>query len=530
MNLVITMTTTFKQLCNCFSDKAINIFQNNEEEVFLQDVKNIRKNKLDFSKDIIYIGETSILNDGLKNITKANFILINDDHISIKDFFVNKLNIIELKDSEDIFQIYNQTRDFFQCDIEMERYAAALFQSYIINKGLSNIVQEASNMLNNPIVVIDLSYKILAYSNIKEVKDKLWIDNIKKGYCSYEFIVAVKKMRSVQAGMKSDEPYEVSSKKSPILKLISKVKIDNKHIANVILIQSKTMILQRDKDLLEITSKIIAEELKKNKFYRNSKKLIYEEFIYNLLEDKSQEVDVFREIIINQSLEFGKKLSVLVFDISKYNPYRNKFGHLRDVFSILFPNEKLVYYKDDIVIIYDKDKDINKITEEYISKVKEFLTVNKIYLGISREFSDILQCKKYYLQAVKAMNFSKTILNKNTFVFYSDIQIYDLILPIYSNMDYKDYCNPMLIKLKEYDNLKKTDMYNTLFIYLKNNENIEKTAEELYIHRNTARYRIHRIVDLTNIDFTNMEKITNIYLSYKFNKYVETIKAESIGD
>ena len=85
-------------------------------------------------------------------------------------------------------------------------------------------MSEASKILNNPIVVIDLSYRILAHSDADDINENIWLENIQRGYCSYEFIAEVKKLKSFQIGIKYDLPYELNFGDSSILSIVSKVK------------------------------------------------------------------------------------------------------------------------------------------------------------------------------------------------------------------------------------------------------------------------------------------------------------------
>ena len=55
----------------------------------------------------------------------------------------------------------------------------------------------------------------------------------------------------------------------------------------------------------------------------------------------------------------------------------------------------------------------------------------------------------------------------------------------------------------------------TLEAYLRNDKKIYKTAKELFVHRNTVRYRIKKISDILGIDMENGEILFNIYFSYK---------------
>ena len=54
--------------------------------------------------------------------------------------------------------------------------------------------------------------------------------------------------------------------------------------------------------------------------------------------------------------------------------------------------------------------------------------------------------------------------------------------------------------LNEYDNTHHTQYCLTLFTYLVNERNAVKTAQTLYLHRNTLKYRIEKIEELMPLD------------------------------
>lgn len=73
---------------------------------------------------------------------------------------------------------------------------------------------------------------------------------------------------------------------------------------------------------------------------------------------------------------------------------------------------------------------------------------------------------------------------------------------------------PQLIRLKQIDEERGTDFYLTLKEYLYSGKNIISTAEKLYIHRSTLTYRLGRIQELTELDFSDPQKMLYLILSY----------------
>jgi len=76
-------------------------------------------------------------------------------------------------------------------------------------------------------------------------------------------------------------------------------------------------------------------------------------------------------------------------------------------------------------------------------------------------------------------------------------------------------CAQELIFLKQYDDEKKTEYFKTLKSYLNHQMNASQTAKALFIHQATMVYRLKRLVQLTNIDFSNADQMLFLHLSFK---------------
>jgi predicted transcriptional regulatory protein len=50
-----------------------------------------------------------------------------------------------------------------------------------------------------------------------------------------------------------------------------------------------------------------------------------------------------------------------------------------------------------------------------------------------------------------------------------------------------------------------------------------KTAEELYIHENTLRYRLHQIEDVMDCDLKNVNTITDIVTALKVRRMLQIL-------
>lgn len=97
---------------------------------------------------------------------------------------------------------------------------------------------------------------------------------------------------------------------------------------------------------------------------------------------------------------------------------------------------------------------------------------------------------------------------------FSDLGIY---YPIFAQRTgaIKDYCLQSLGRLIEYDEKTEGELLPTLRKLLDSNVNMKSTADSLFIHVNTLYYRVNKIQELLNIDFSDMDTRVNLFIAIK---------------
>lgn len=68
-----------------------------------------------------------------------------------------------------------------------------------------------------------------------------------------------------------------------------------------------------------------------------------------------------------------------------------------------------------------------------------------------------------------------------------------------------------------------TDLIETLVVYIEQNRNLGKTAEVLYIHRNTIKYRIRRIEELLECNIKEDKTAFNIMICIEAGRFLNLI-------
>lgn len=407
--------------------------------------------------------------------------------------------------------------------IEVEHYTASLFTAYISGAGLPAIVNTAAGLLGNPVIVFDASFKIVAHSGEEDIDDYLWKENIRKGYCSYDFIAAVNRMESVRRGKQSDAAYEVTCEETANTKLIAKIKVAGKQVGNVLLLGCRAPFGPRDRELLAIAATILAEEMGKSSYYRNAKNIKVEDFICGLLDQQPQEPGTIRDRMLTAGLKFGTQLVVLLFDLTGYEGTGRYDDYLRERLQQLFPGSPCSYYEGRIVMIHD-----GVLSKELArsSQLQQFLDQTGITIGFSSMFSSLTRCRMHYLQALSAIRIGRILCTGQQLTWYADVQLYELLSAEVIAGGEQVYRHPELLRLQEYDAAHQSTLYHTFFVYLKNNRNMQLASDELYVHRNTLRYKLDQIARLLETDFSDSEKMLAYYVSYKVADFCEKAREQ----
>lgn len=137
-------------------------------------------------------------------------------------------------------------------------------------------------------------------------------------------------------------------------------------------------------------------------------------------------------------------------------------------------------------------------------------------VGYSNVFSDILDLRYYYMQAAIALQIGLKQSASQWYHKFADIVFHYMASKLTEELDGRFLCAPELLVLSKYDQENQGDYIHTLKLYLDNQLNAVKTAQDLFIHRATMKYRLKRIETLTGIDFKNPKQLLYLNMSLEF--------------
>lgn len=484
-------------------------------------VKFLTEGQTSFYEDTLYIGYNSLIKK-IKNIPdKTTLFLIKSETLDYSHILSKEITLCEFPKGTDIFSLFNLINDMLSTQSELPSGSSMLFKALIESNDLEQIVDLSAKLINNPLIVIDSSYNVLAYSKSIPVEDYQWKENIARGYLTYEYIAALNNLEGIKNEPDSNEPFITLCVMSPILRKFSKLILNGLFLGYYIAIESNSKFDETDDSLYLLISSVIAKKVSvERNITLHNKNQTYEGLMVDILDSNFINRTTFYEGIKGSVFDVNIPFKVITVDLSTYKNFNSLNEHFKKSIKGALPDAWSVYYKKHIVILMDGRQDSKK---NNLRQFERFLIENDLRSGISDLFTDLYLLPKYYKQAISALHFSRILSDRNAIVLYDKYKFYDLIQNFDNSENLLDYCCSTVKDIKHYDIKRGTNYFETLFQYLACNKSLLETSKLLFIHKNTVAYRIAKIKELFNLDFSDFYHNFELYYSCLIINYTNII-------
>ena len=506
------MSVSFEVIAERISHYSLELHIFNKDYSFVNDVVLFDYCKNQLKRELLYICKATDLPEITSFQDCLNIICIRDNRDDIDFLESNHHNFLFVNPPADINRLFNEVNHFITEQHKLNRGLQKLSEALLSCKGIQHLVDIATEVFENPVTVCDMSFKFLGLS--KEKVDPLWCHMAEIGYCNYDHVQDMKDSGFLEV-YKSDTPIIFKKKGMMIWNYMAlRFTINNKVVGHVSVLEKRNPFNENTAILLKHFSKIVSCEMQRNSYLNNTKGMLYEFFLIDLLEGKIRDRMVIEERMKSLGLSLNKDLYLLSLRPKSEVLGNIALAFITDWLERIFVKSKCIVYKNNIILLlsYPKDK---FLTESELSKLIDFLNEHQLIAGISYCFHDIANISEAYEQSTIAMNMGIRLHKEKKFHFYQDYILYHLLNLAGENKDLKSFYNPLIIKLMEYDEEYQTKYAQTLYTYLSNGNNLAKSARIFNIQPNSMSYRIKRIEKLLNIDLNDPDVSFCLYLSFK---------------
>jgi purine catabolism regulator len=122
------------------------------------------------------------------------------------------------------------------------------------------------------------------------------------------------------------------------------------------------------------------------------------------------------------------------------------------------------------------------------------------------EKCQLWEVQRSYIEAKKAMLIGSKMDKNHQFFTFAEIEMFQLLLDASEYVDMDKFVEKKIGKLCQYDLNNGTDLVKTFYYYLSSGGSLVETAKLLFLHRNSVKYRMDRIREISGIDFDNFRE------------------------
>lgn len=380
--------------------------------------------------------------------------------------------------------------------------------------GLQHIINVASKILCNPIFVYDLSRKILAKSDSSPEDKETWAQLFPDGYMMFNNLVEVENAGVYTQIFSSDKPVFGKFNFFPKRFLGCRIR-DKSSIVGIVTLVENNPIQDDTLELLVILCKAVLYEMLYIDRAIAMQKTPYFNLFKDLIENNVTKQEI-HERITSLCTTFYDKMRLMLIQYSSQSPGLSIY-YIRESLDSSLHSSYSIIYDDAILLVLDDSFD----HEFVLTTVNKCFSGISIRIGVSRVFNQITALPDAYRQAKSAIRINKKLNNGTTISFYDDIYIYHFFEIAAKECNPRDFSDPVIEILKTYDKENETCLKDTLETYLDFGRNIHKTAKQMYLHKNTLYYRIHKIEELCSINLDDERICFNLQFSFKLLRLIE---------
>ncbi|MDK2968420.1 helix-turn-helix domain-containing protein [Lacrimispora sp.] len=494
-----------------------------EENQRIRGVKLLTDRITVFDSDILYIGRY----ESMINVSGGHYpmnVMIPENPSFPEHPDIEKpdchINIVYIKPDLTAEELLNYVTDILVDQYSLIERPAALFHTIIQGRGLPYIIEIASELLGNPVMLGDNNHRLLAASDFKEVDDLPWMEYRNMGFTTYEYTQKYNFKQWIEKTAQSRKAVIGSLGEGYKYKRIfCVIGLEQRIIGHLAVLEYNRSFTDKDLEITEFICDVIADEMKNSQNSGYQYNWLANRFISDLIQGSLTEPELIadRAKRLKWRLPDSKYLIVI-----QYNHYSETFGLISFIReSELFKSSggELTFHDNNLIFITGC-KQSQYITNQDIEPLSHYLKQMHMIAGVSQFFDEIMEIPVAYQQSLAAIRLGKKDDSVLPVYRYEDYGIYDMLEQIKEQKNLIRYCHPDILKLKEYDRNHKTDYLKSLYTYIVNMGNLAASADELYIHRNTMNYRLAKIQELISVDLYNRDCYMALYFSYKILEYI----------
>ncbi|MDR1464261.1 MAG: helix-turn-helix domain-containing protein [Oscillospiraceae bacterium] len=377
--------------------------------------------------------------------------------------------------------------------------------------GMQAILNRAAQWLENPMVLIDTSYTLLAHTENPADDDPVWNELLAQGTFTHEMVDFFNRAQFISAVADTDDVALLHSDELKYDRICGKFfDTEGIQLGSVTVVACGRPFVPADYGDIAVLCECLSEENTRKPHPLMER--VFQEGVFNDLLDSRRRPDDPALAVLDRGLQ--ENLYVMVVDVSLYDPTLSHLSYLRDVFVRLQPECQGFLYLGSIILLLSSARGRLRVAED-LAPLAEFFEKYHIYAGLSHGFQNLLEIRTYYRQALAALNHGmsqpggKNIFPRGTLAL-------DFLLDLVNDAEaVRGLGDPAIRQCMEDDAANGTHDAALLHAYLLSAQRLEKTAMLLHQPPEEVQARLQDLTVRFGIDWEDGNQLASLLLSCK---------------
>lgn len=395
------------------------------------------------------------------------------------------------------------------------------FVSLFLSEGghdIKRLAAKAAEIFHNPVIITDAAYKVLAINDAgSEVDDPIFEEAFRTGYCSEKSISRFEEEGVTEKVLHTSRAFLLTTGlASKIHRILAKISIRGKVVAYLGILEVNRPLTLEDLKAAELLVGILQRLFEGDAYLLRTTNIIYESLLDELLAGNIRDPLILKERLKAARWKAKSRFRTSVIPTFDERQSIDNIPYLASTISDTL-GVKVIRYENNILVLhdYEMDEEWHRQIDFVAEKARGFA----LKVGISDEFSSLLELRRHYDEALKAVDIALLLGAKDTaFYFAAFLPFY--LMSLVGEEKLHNCHNVYYERLRAYDDKHHSGYLETLYYYVLFNCNVQSAAERLHVHRNTLAHRLERIEEITNLPMGNGIVLQNFVLFYQIQLYL----------
>lgn len=466
----------------------------------------------DLHDDVIYVVDGTVIPSELPSARQYSFVIAAGPWDTSELCQLPNANLIRLSADTNLFSCYNTLQSVFVEEQRLTGLIRRLLDAHFSNRGLQNLIDEAVRALGQPIVVVDTTYRYIAYQLGDLTCDDSQLARVMEAEIANEIVLeqAIEYIRDEQIDSeiaRSHVPYESFNTMLGCNTLTSAVMVRGVCVAHLMMLEHKHSFDTLEREVFARLTEFVAQEMQKSEVWAPTSGEMGSFFLSNLISDRSTSEAVTRRRM--KALAFHPKETFFLVCLHAPGEGLSQLQaeHVAGQLRPLLHHSLYTRYHQQLVLLLSRDYS-DTLSEPAERKLRSVSVLNGLTVGVSNPFTEITDTGRAYDQARAAIRLGdrmSRVYDDGGVYHYGDLAYAHLLEIAGRRNDLVSLCHPALLKLIEHDETHSSELAETLFCYLQSGCSSAKASKLLNLHKNTLLYRIGRARDILKLNLTSGE-------------------------